>query len=54
MISTGLTAGQRLRQRVRLTVDTRAHAGMTDIGMHRISEVDGRCTGRQFDNAPFR
>ena len=50
----GLTAGKRLRQRVRLAVNACAHAGMTDIGMHCISEVDGRCTGRQLDNAPFR
>ena len=34
----------RLRQQVDWR-STRAHAGMADIVMHRISEVDGRCTG---------
>ena len=49
-----LTAGERLRQRIGLTVDARADAGMTDIGMHRVGEVHRRGAGRQFDNAPFR
>ena len=48
-----LAAGERLRQRVRLSVDARAHAGMADIGMHGVSEVDRRCARRQFDNATF-
>ncbi len=46
-----LTAGERLRQRIGLTVDARADAGMTDIGMHRVGEVHRRGAGRQFDNA---
>ncbi len=48
-----LAAGERLRQRIRLSVDARAHAGMTDIGVHGIREVDRRRARRQFDNATF-
>lgn len=29
------------------------YVGMIDIGMYCISEVDGCCIGRQFDNAFF-
>ncbi len=50
----GLAAGERLRQRIRLSVDAGTHAGMADIGMHRVREVDRRGTGGQLDNAPFR
>ena len=49
-----LAAGQRLRQRIWLTIDARADAGMADIGMHRVGEVDRRGTGGQLDDAAFR
>ncbi|SUH01152.1 Uncharacterised protein [Salmonella enterica subsp. enterica] len=37
----GLTAAKRLRQRIRLPVDTRADAGVTDVGMHCIGKSTG-------------
>ncbi len=50
----GLTAAKRLRQRIRLAVDTRADAGVADVGMHCIGKIHRRSASGQFDNAPFR
>ncbi len=49
-----LATRQRLRQRVGLSIDACAYAGVADIGMYRIGEVDRRRTGRQLNDAPFR
>ncbi len=49
-----LTAGQGLRQRIRLAVNACANAGMANIGVDRISEVHRRRAGWQLNNAAFR